>query len=66
MKEEKSLVKEEQTSVSNEMVPVLKEGGGISMKEEEHTPTEKTPLKLKLDFASLPPPPPPPPPAEPE
>ena len=33
--------------------------------EEEHTQVaakEKTPVKLKLDFAPLPPPPPPPPP----
>jgi len=66
MKEEGSLVKEEQTSVSNEMVPVLKEEEGTSKKEEEHTATEKNPVKLKLDFASLPPPPPPPPPVEPE
>ena len=59
MKEE-SLVNEEHTSVLDGMACVLKEEEGSSMKE------EKTGVKLKLDFASLPPPPPPPPPGEPE
>jgi len=56
-------VKEEQTSVLEETAPVLKEEEGSSLKEDT---TEKSPVKLKLDFASLPPPPPPPPPGEPE
>ena len=64
MKEEGVVVKEEQTSVSDEVAPVLKEEQGSPMKKEEETTSEKTSVKLKLDFASLPPPPPPP--AEPE
>jgi len=59
-KKEESLVNEEHTSVLDGMARVLKEEEGSSMKE------EKTGVKLKLDFASLPPPPPPPPPAQPE
>ena len=60
-------MKEEESPVKEQMDPVLKkEEEGTFMKKEEHTATEKTPVKLKLDFASLPPPPPPPPPDEPE
>ena len=62
--------KEEENTITNEKKEEL--GSALGMRreegpsiEEEHTQVaakEKTPVKLKLDFASLPPPPPPPPP----
>ena len=63
-------VQEEENTITNkekeELGPALgmrrEEGHSIEEKDAHVAAKEKTPVKLKLDFASLPPPPPPPPP----
>ena len=63
-------VQEEENTITNkekeELGPALgmrgEEGHSIEEEDTHVAAKEKTPVKVKLDFASLPPPPPPPPP----
>ena len=60
--EENTITNEEKEELEPALGMRREEGHSIKEEDADVAAKEKTPVKLKLDFASLPPPPPPPPP----
>ena len=60
--EENTVTNEEKEELGSALDMRREEGHSIEEEDAHVAAKEKTPVKLKLDFASLPPPPPPPPP----
>ena len=61
--EENTITNDEEKEELGSALGMRREEGHSIEEEDAHVAAkEKTPVKLKLDFASLPPPPPPPPP----
>ena len=60
--EKNTITNEEKEELGPALGMRREEGHSIEEKDAHVAAKEKTPVKVKLDFASLPPPPPPPPP----
>ena len=60
--EKNTITNEEKEELGSALGMRKEEGPSIEEEDTHVAAKEKTPVKLKLDFASLPPPPPPPPP----
>ena len=60
--EENTITNEEKEELGSDLGMRREERHSIEEEDTHVAAKEKTPVKLKLDFASLPPPPPPPPP----